>query len=58
MLPEGWSYERLHDRLKEHGFVIYAGQGDLASEVFRVAHMGDIDSDLSLLCELFRECFG
>jgi len=57
LLPEGWTYERLHDRLKTEGFVIYAGQGNLASSVFRIAHMGDIDSDMDRLCELLKEAF-
>ncbi len=41
-LPNGISYPRLHDRLKEHGFVIYAGQADLARVLFRVSTMGAI----------------
>jgi len=57
LLPEGWTYEALHDRLKAEGFVIYAGQGNLASSVFRIAHMGDIDGDIDRLCALLTECF-
>ena len=41
-LPDGMEYETLHDRLKERGFVIYAGQGGLARRVFRVSTMGAI----------------
>jgi len=41
-LPRGVSYPSLHDRLKEQGFVIYAGQGPLAGSLFRVAAMGDV----------------
>ncbi len=41
-LPHGLSYDRLHDRLKEQGYVIYAGQGGLATEMFRVATMGEL----------------
>jgi 2-aminoethylphosphonate-pyruvate transaminase len=40
LLPEGVTYQSLHDRLKEEGYVIYAGQGQLQSKVFRVANMG------------------
>ena len=36
----GRAYAVLHDRLKERGYVIYAGQGHLESEIFRVANMG------------------
>jgi len=41
-LPEGVTYEQLHDELKEAGFVIYAGQGKLAQEYFRICTMGEI----------------
>ncbi|MFQ5897474.1 MAG: pyridoxal-phosphate-dependent aminotransferase family protein [Candidatus Methylomirabilia bacterium] len=41
-LPQGVSYASLHDQLKAQGFVIYAGQGVLATRIFRVANMGDI----------------
>lgn len=41
-LPAGQTYETLHDRLKEAGFVIYAGQGGLSDRMFRLAVMGDL----------------
>jgi 2-aminoethylphosphonate-pyruvate transaminase len=41
-LPKDLSYERLHGELKTNGFVIYAGQGNLSENIFRVANMGDI----------------
>jgi len=41
-LPAGLTYNELHDGLKQHGFVIYAGQGDLAAELFRISTMGEI----------------
>jgi 2-aminoethylphosphonate-pyruvate transaminase len=41
-LPKGLSYKKLHDELKANGFVIYAGQGNLSENIFRVANMGDI----------------
>jgi 2-aminoethylphosphonate-pyruvate transaminase len=43
-LPNGLAYQTLHDRLKEQGYVIYAGQGQLESKVFRVANMGALSS--------------
>ena len=50
-LPAGQTYGRLHDALKADGFVIYAGQGDLGAQIFRIAHMGDIrPDDLDRLC--------
>lgn len=49
-LPPGLSYQALHDGLKRNGFVIYAGQGRLAAEIFRIAVMGEItDADLDRL---------
>ncbi|MDP9133115.1 MAG: aminotransferase class V-fold PLP-dependent enzyme, partial [Nitrospirota bacterium] len=39
-LPSGVSYDSLHDQLKSCGYVIYAGQGQLASKIFRIANMG------------------
>ncbi|MFO0732030.1 MAG: hypothetical protein U0361_13805 [Nitrospiraceae bacterium] len=43
-LPSGLSYATLHDRLKERGFVIYAGQGQLEAKIFRIANMGALTS--------------
>jgi 2-aminoethylphosphonate-pyruvate transaminase len=58
-LPAGISYAELHDGLKEAGFVIYAGQGELAQSVFRIAHMGEIDTqDLEALCIALRTALG
>jgi 2-aminoethylphosphonate-pyruvate transaminase len=58
LLPAGMAYGSLHDVLKSQGFVIYAGQGDLASTVFRLAYMGDIRaSDLDRLCAALRDVF-
>jgi 2-aminoethylphosphonate-pyruvate transaminase len=44
-LPPGMPYARLHDALKKRGFVIYAGQGHLSADIFRIAHMGDIRNE-------------
>ena len=41
-LPPKTSYPDLHDALREKGFIIYAGQGKLQSEIFRVANMGHL----------------
>ena len=41
-LPDGLTYKDLHDQLKEAGFVIYAGQGGLAKQIFRVSIMGEM----------------
>lgn len=45
LLPEGMTYQRLHDNLKERGFVIYEGQGKLQAGIFRVANMGHLTED-------------
>ncbi|MBX3167856.1 MAG: aminotransferase class V-fold PLP-dependent enzyme [Candidatus Eremiobacteraeota bacterium] len=53
-LPPGVTYAQLHDRLKEAGFVIYAGQGGLSDEMFRIAVMGDLTrGDLERLLAAF-----
>lgn len=41
-LPDGVTYQPLHDALKRHGYVIYAGQGRLSSQFFRICTMGEI----------------
>ena len=54
-LPRGLDYRGLHDALKRRGFIIYAGQGRLAPDIFRIAHMGDITAaDLERLCRALR----
>lgn len=57
-LPKGRSYQELHDALKALGYVIYAGQGSLGADIFRIAHMGDIRAEeLDTLCAaLTRLC--
>jgi 2-aminoethylphosphonate-pyruvate transaminase len=55
-LPKGLSYEALHDHLKKHGFVIYAGQGGLTKNIFRIANMGEIHGeDMVRLFDKIRE---
>ena len=55
-LPAGLPYPQLHDRLKERGYVIYAGQGQLESSIFRVANMGTLtDRDLDGFLGAFRK---
>jgi 2-aminoethylphosphonate-pyruvate transaminase len=39
-LPPGIAYDTLHDRLKEEGYIIYAGLGDAARTTFRVCALG------------------
>ena len=41
-IPDGLDYSAIHDGLKRWGFVIYAGQGGLEKEMFRISTMGDI----------------
>ena len=51
-LPSGISYAILHDQLKSDGFVIYAGQGNLAQSLFRISTMGNLDlNDIDRLIE-------
>jgi 2-aminoethylphosphonate-pyruvate transaminase len=43
-LPPAIDYPRLHDGLRDRGFVIYAGQAGYAATHFRVATMGELSS--------------
>ena len=57
-LPNGISYDWLHDRLKKNGFVIYAGQGLFNKKIFRIANMGNIqDEEFSRCLKVLKECF-
>jgi 2-aminoethylphosphonate-pyruvate transaminase len=57
-LPSPGSYEDLHDRLKERGFIIYAGQGHFSDDMFRIAHMGAIsDGDVDRLQQALTSYF-
>lgn len=55
-LPEGVTYELLHDGLKKAGFVIYAGQAGLKERIFRISTMGAItDEDVDRLIAAFAD---
>jgi 2-aminoethylphosphonate-pyruvate transaminase len=57
-LPPGLTYSTLHDRLKEQGYVVYAGQGQLESKAFRIANMGALRrSDLEGFLSAFQQVF-
>lgn len=59
LLPEDQDYAGLHAELKDEGFIIYAGQGDLGARIFRIAHMGDIGADdLERLCRALVRILG
>lgn len=58
-LPPGLTYNQIHDGLKQQGFIIYAGQGDLASQLFRISTMGEIsDYDMARLEQALRLVIG
>ena len=55
-LPEGRTYEELHDKLKKRGYVIYAGQGHLSDKIFRIANMGALtQADFEGFVSAFKE---
>ncbi len=55
-LPKNMGYDALHDAMRARNFVIYAGQGGLARDIFRIAVMGDIgESDMTRLLTAFKE---
>ena len=58
-LPEGLTYDTLHDGLKQHGFIIYAGQGDFVEKLFRISTMGEIsDYDMARLEQALQSVIG
>lgn len=51
-LAPGLDYRTLHDGLKARGFVIYAGQGELARTLFRISTMGALtEADMHRLVD-------
>jgi 2-aminoethylphosphonate-pyruvate transaminase len=57
-LPPGVNYNAVHDGFRQRGFVIYAGQGGLSGEMFRISTMGEIgDDDLARLEQAVAEVF-
>ena len=57
-IPEGKTYADIHDGLKQRGFVIYAGQGSMVTEMFRISTMGDIsDYDMERLLAALHTVF-
>ena len=58
-LPENMGYGQLHDGLKQAGFIIYAGQGDFASRMFRISTMGEITvADMQKLIAATKQLLG
>ena len=57
-LPNGISYDWLHDKLKENDFIIYAGQGLFNKKIFRIANMGNIqDGEFTRCLKVLKKCF-
>ena len=55
-LPEGVFYDHLHDLLRDRGYVMYAGQAQLAESIFRVANMGALtDAHITGFLDAFEE---
>jgi 2-aminoethylphosphonate-pyruvate transaminase len=55
-LPDGVYYDHLHDLLRERGYVIYAGQAQLADTLFRVANMGALtEANITGFLDAFEE---
>jgi len=58
-LPATLTYTELHDGLKQQGFIIYAGQGELAAKLFRISTMGEIsDYDMARLEQALQIVIG
>jgi len=57
-IPPRRSYAGIHDGMKQRGFVVYAGQGTIGRELFRISTMGDIsDYDLDRLLVTLEAVF-
>lgn len=41
-LPVGVDYEALHDWMRKHGYLIYAGQAQWKDRIFRLANLGQV----------------
>jgi 2-aminoethylphosphonate-pyruvate transaminase len=55
-LPDRVFYDHLHDRLRERGYAIYAGQAQLAEKLFRVANMGALtEANITGFLDAFEE---
>lgn len=55
-LPAGVTYPALHDAMKQRGYIIYAGQGEIAKYGFRVANMGTLTpQDMEQVVAAFAE---
>lgn len=58
-LPTQISYAELHAQMKAAGFIIYAGQGDFATSIFRISMMGEISgADLARLLDALDAALG
>lgn len=55
ILPKNMAYKTIHDKLKEKGYVVYAGKGTLDNNTFRIANMGILTSeDILKFLEVFE----
>ena len=58
-LPAGRTYVDLHDFLLDEGYVIYAGQGNIEKEAYRICNMGDVrKKDYARLLDALEEWLG
>jgi 2-aminoethylphosphonate-pyruvate transaminase len=56
-LPEGVTYDALHDAMKRRRYIIYAGQGPLKTYAFRVSNMGTLTpNDMEGVVAAFAAC--
>ncbi|MCK5608195.1 alanine--glyoxylate aminotransferase family protein [Candidatus Pacearchaeota archaeon] len=45
LLPEGVKYQELHDALKEKGYVVYPGKGELEGRIVHLATIGSLATE-------------
>jgi len=42
IIPDGFTFKKIHDGLKKHGFIIYNGKGELKDNVMNIATIGNL----------------
>lgn len=54
LVPNGISYQQIHDEMKNRGYLIYPGKGHLEGKVINLGHVGFLTKrDIYALCDDF-----
>jgi 2-aminoethylphosphonate-pyruvate transaminase len=56
IIPEGLTYQEIHDKMKEKGYVFYPGKGPLDGKVVHFANIGTLQKeDILQFCDDLKE---